>query len=232
MVETPFSRRLAAPAAVPLRGLPVATLGLVFGSLAGLLLLGLVVEPGSGQQFVARYGLLAENLSWRPTTAWLSVITWHFLHGGASHFLANTVILLFAGAVLEARVGAPVVGLLWFIGGGITGLAHLVVAPGADLPLIGSSGGVSVLLGAVLVARWDARLPLPLGRGRRLVVPLWVPLLVWVTLQVIETARYLAGPATIPRVAYWSHLTGFLFGVAAVGGAMLLARRWPKNGSA
>lgn len=75
-----------------------------------------------------------------------------FLHFGAEHLFFNMLLLLFAGDMLQTRVGA-VRYLLIYMGGGLAGnLLSLAVsaAQGEDIVSAGASGAIFAVLGGLV----------------------------------------------------------------------------------
>lgn len=92
--------------------------------------------------------------------------------------------------------------------------------PASTVPMIGASGAVSAVLGAyyvlfprayVITLVWFV-LPFTLA------LPAGFYLGYWAFLQLVQ------GLLGVPGIAFWAHLGGFVFGVAAV--RAFLPRRW------
>ncbi|MDO5540496.1 MAG: rhomboid family intramembrane serine protease [Eubacteriales bacterium] len=80
------------------------------------------------------------------------LITCMFLHFGAEHLLFNMLLLLFAGDMLETRMG-PVRYLLIYLGGGVAGnlLSLFIAASSGDYAVsAGASGGIFAVIGALV----------------------------------------------------------------------------------
>jgi membrane associated rhomboid family serine protease len=151
--------------------------------------------------------------------AWLTLVTSMFIHAGWLHILGNMLYLWVFGDNVEDRLGH-----LWYTGFYLTsGLAaaflQTVIDPGSDIPNVGASGAIAGVLGAYLVFY-------PGSRVRTLLlitiiplivkIPAFVLLIVWFLLQFISGIGSL-GSADMGGVAYFAHVGGFIFGMAAAG---------------
>lgn len=81
--------------------------------------------------------------------AW-TFVTYAFLHADATHLLVNVPMYAAVGAVVARRIG-----VMRFVGfflatAAASAAAHMVVHPGADVPVVGASGVISGLLGSLL----------------------------------------------------------------------------------
>lgn len=203
-------------------------------TLVGLVALGMLIQSMLGvegnQQLANSYGVTAGSWDWLAPHSYLTLVTFPFLHGNALHYLSNAIMLLLVGVVVESRLRGWVLLALWLTGSALSALAHVVLFPDLNLPLIGASGGIAVLLGVALVVCRDVHLPLRLGRVS-CAIPLWGVLLAWAALQLYQFVQHGLLSNGPPAVAYWSHLAGFVFGALALAalhiGAPALARRAP-----
>jgi membrane associated rhomboid family serine protease len=140
-----------------------------------------------------------------------TLVTYAFLHGGWLHLISNMLFLWVFADNIEDAFGHAAFAVFYVIAGIAGGLAHALIDPGSQAPLIGASGAVSGVLGAYLLLYPRARvwillfmrLPLRLGA-------VWV-LGGWFALQIVSL--FAAGPGVI-EVAWWAHIGGFLSGLA------------------
>ncbi len=110
----------------------------------------------------------------------------------------------------------------------LAGLAHWAVYPDSILPLLGASGAIAALMGAVAVACPSAQVnlfgffgPLFAASMKSVAVPAGTVLLVWFIYQ--SFMFFLAsGP---DGVAWVTHLAGFAVGALAAAGNGKRARR-------
>jgi len=147
-----------------------------------------------------------------------------FTHGGLVHLGGNMLFLWATGPFVEAVLGGGVF-LVLYLAGGLAALGTHWVASGAStVPLVGASGAIAAVMGALLVRDASARirfffLPIIWIPRLRFVfgVPAFVVLPLWFGEQVISARLEPEAP-----VAWWAHIGGFVFGMAA---AALLGRR-------
>ena len=145
--------------------------------------------------------------------AW-TFLTHALLHEGWAHLGFNAAMLAALGKGIHARIGgARLIGLLAFatIGGA---LGHLAVNWGSPAAMLGASGGVSGLLGALLrfVFRpnWMPAASIGEALGESRVRGVIVALVVMnVALVALGTALFGGGGGNI---AWGAHLGGFLAG--------------------
>jgi membrane associated rhomboid family serine protease len=78
-----------------------------------------------------------------------TLVTSIFVHAGILHLLFNLFALIFIGSVLESRIGTPRMLAIFLITGIIGNLTHAAVFWGSYVPLVGASGAILGLLGAL-----------------------------------------------------------------------------------
>lgn len=84
---------------------------------------------------------------WTP----LSIISFSFLHAGWMHLAFNTLMLVAMGSGLEKSIGIKKY-LMIYIGTTLfAAFAHLALYPASTMPIIGASGGISGIFGAMIV---------------------------------------------------------------------------------
>ena len=138
----------------------------------------------------------------------LSPITYQFLHGGWVHLAVNMFTLAAFGAPVERLWGSGRFVAFYLSAGIVAGLIHVLFfssPPYDSSPVIGASGAISGLFGAVLmtlrrIGRLNSLLP---------VAGLWIALNVILGL-------YGGGPGTGGEpVAWTAHIGGFVYGLLA-----------------
>lgn len=156
---------------------------------------------GQAYQYGAFWpGLLSDwkaNYAYQPLSMFL---TYAFLHSGPWHMVLNTVTLFSLGDALVERIGQGRFLLLYLLSalGGASGFAAM--APAAS-PMVGASGALFGLAGALILDLW--------WETRKLRV-LFVPVLGLIALNV---AMYWAMDGLL---AWQTHLGGFLAGALAM----------------
>ena len=118
--------------------------------------------------------------AWFP--GWATLFTSMFVHGGWAHLIFNMWYLWIFGNNVEDAMTRPRYLVFYLVCGLLATATQVLVAPGADVPLIGASGAIAGVLGGYLVLFPRARvltvIPLivvwPVFE-----VPAWILLLVW-----------------------------------------------------
>lgn len=209
----------------PGHGPAVATAGLV-----ALNLLGFLLELQAGPNLdglLQRWGLVPAEVARAvrgvgEQGALFTLVSSQFLHVGWLHLLVNVLYLGVFGAAVEGAIGSPRFVVLYLLGGAIGAGAHVLAQPDATQPAIGASGAVAAVIAANLALS-------PGGTLGTLAPVLFVSssstardlpalglLLVWVVAQVFSGVAGLDAPEGV-MVAWWSHLGGFLGGLALSG---------------
>jgi rhomboid protease GluP len=163
-------------------------------------------------------GLLA---GWKPNypgQAAAMFVTYALLHGGPGHLAANMITLWALGREVVAQVGTGRF-LLIYAASALGGAAVYGALARSAQPMVGASGALFGLAGALLAWAWAARV----GCREGLWPVVWVALL----LVAINLAMYWALDG---QLAWQTHLGGFVVGW---GAALLLGRppRAPRDGA-
>jgi rhomboid family protein len=157
---------------------------------------------------------------------WLTVLTSMFMHGGFLHLAGNMLFLWIFGNNVEDAMG-PVRYVVFYVLGGAAALAGQVLFdPDAAVPTIGASGAVAAVLGGYILLHPRARV-LTLIFIVFFVTIVEIPAVIMLGLWFVEQAFFAARDLSDPLgggggVAYWAHVGGFVFGLAAI---RLFARR-------
>jgi rhomboid protease GluP len=195
-LPTPTRRGLAGPATLSLAGF----LALAF---VGQLLLDATVGPYlvggfrmSASQVVSAFVL---GLPIPDGDAWWRHLSYAFVHGGLIHVGFNLWVLLDIGRLLEGGRGAPDLVAAFAAGTAMGAILTAMAQAGEAVVLVGASGGVLGVAGALLadVVRSRHQADRALLRG----------LLQWMALIGLLSVA-------IPNVSLWGHVGG------VVGGAL------------
>jgi len=172
---------------------------------------------------------LIYELAFKPANpSLISAITACFLHADLFHLAGNVLYLGLLGGPVEDRLGRGRFIVLYLLSGVLAMSAQAAVvllrAPAlAVYPVIGASGAVAGILGALLVRLPHARVrvasaTLMFLHGVHKVgvrhVPAVIAVMAWIGIQL---AYGLALPHG--RTAYWSHLGGLVAGIALAAAA-------------
>ena len=142
-----------------------------------------------------------------------------FLHGGWLHLVGNMWTLWIFGDNVEDRLGHGKFLLLYLASGIAAALMHIYTNLGSPVPTIGASGAIAGVMGAYFRFFPHARIEtviLPFIFGPYFVLPAVLFLGWWFLLQFFNGALSLSAAGHgFGGIAWWAHVGGFLFGVAA-----------------
>jgi len=150
----------------------------------------------------------------------LTVFSSMFMHGGILHLAGNMLFLWIFGNNVEDSMG-HVKFIAFYLLGGLAALAgQIIIEPNAAVPTIGASGAVAAVLGGYILLYPRARvvtLIFIVFFFTILELPAMLILGFWFLQQVAFGYFDLANPAGGGGgVAYFAHIGGFLFGLAAI----------------
>jgi len=135
----------------------------------------------------------------------VSPLTYQFMHGNWTHLGVNMLGLLAFGAGVERWIGPWRMLALALLCGVLSAAAHLAVYPYSGDPVVGASGAISGLFGAILRAGFDRRAP---GALRRLLLLVGL----WLVINVVTAQTGMPGAAP-GQVAWAAHAGGFVAGL-------------------
>jgi len=173
----------------------------------------------AGGLFPAR--LSGDNSAFADITflvpALLTPLTAAFLHGGIAHVIMNMLMLLLIGKMVERVLGGGLFLALYFVSAyaaaGTEWLAADLQLPmSLDMmaPAIGASGAISGIIGAYVLL-FPNKQPKPWGPiPAEIARPLHLTL-AWIGLNL---AMGFVGPGLGIGIAIWSHIGGFMTGLA------------------
>jgi membrane associated rhomboid family serine protease len=150
--------------------------------------------------------------------ALVTLATSLFLHSGLLHIAGNMLYLFIFGPAVEQRMGHLRYLLFYMFAGAAAGLAMVAMGPESRVAVIGASGAIAGVLGAyfVLYPRGRIMTVLPLFVFIQFVeIPAIFYLLIWFAVQLYAGINSGAHGPQLGGVAWWAHVGGFLFGVAA-----------------
>jgi len=161
------------------------------------------------QQLVTEFGLVPANITGDQGNLLLnlvSLITYQFLHGGWVHLGVNMLSLAAFGAPVERLLGVRRFVLFYLSAGVVSAAVHVVFFPESPDPVIGASGAISGVFGAVLmlmrqVGSLSSLLPIA---G------------IWIALNVFFGIFGGTPGAGGEPVAWTAHIGGFIYGLAAI----------------
>jgi membrane associated rhomboid family serine protease len=185
----------------------ICELGVIPGELLHTLPQGMQIPVGPGLSCQLGGG-----------SAWYTLLTSMFMHGGWLHIIGNMWFLWIFGNNVEDSMGHGRYVAFYLICGVLAALAQIFVSPHSAAPMIGASGAISGVMGAYLVLYPRVRVHTLLFLGffvTTIAVPAYLMLLYWIFLQFISGV-FAAGAGTQGGVAFMAHVGGFVAGVALI----------------
>jgi membrane associated rhomboid family serine protease len=182
------------------------------------------IGPSVLNGFIHSWGLVPARFWAEPQSAWLTIFSAMFLHGGWLHIVSNMWVLFIFGDNVEDRMGGLGYLLFYLLSGVAAALLQAYILPGSSVPMIGASGAIAGVLGAYLVLYPRARILslVPILFIFTLIeIPAPIFLLFWFASQLFSGFLTLSG-ASGSGIAWWAHTGGFIFGIL---GAFLFTRR-------
>jgi membrane associated rhomboid family serine protease len=151
---------------------------------------------------------------------WVTAFSSMFMHGSILHLGGNMLFLWIFGNNVEDSMG-PVKFLAFYLLGGLAAIAaQIAIEPNAAVPTIGASGAVAAVLGGYILLYPRARVITVIFIIFFFTIVELPALLIlgfWFLQQVAFGAYGLANPAGGGGgVAYFAHIGGFIFGLAAI----------------
>lgn len=199
---------------IPSRNYPVVTTAII--GINVLIYLLQLTAGGEGGRLAYIYGLvparytdprLSGYFTWIQQV--FSFFSFMFLHGGFLHLLGNMWSLWIFGDNVEDRLG-PLRYLAFYLACGVaSGLSHLVLNIGSNVPTIGASGAIAGVMGAYFILYPRARI-LTLVLILIVEIPAYFFLGFWFLMQFFSAT---ASSGTGGGIAWWAHIGGFIFGV-------------------
>lgn len=94
-----------------------------------------------------------------------TIFTSMFIHAGFAHIFGNMIVFFFIGTALEERIGGKKFIIIYLLSGICGALAHSFTDLGSSIPLVGASGAIFGIMGALVFAypRDEVVMPIPLG---------------------------------------------------------------------
>lgn len=161
---------------------------------------------------------VVQELAFRPEDLtngrFYTLFTSMFLHADfVAHLLGNMLFLFLLGMPLEQRIGKARFAAVYFVAG-VAGTLFmgLVLADTPRTLVLGASGAISGLMGALLLLYPRDQIPMILGFIFLPKVPVWLAGVSWLVLSVVQYAGL-----SNSGVAWEAHLVGFIAGAVVAG---------------
>jgi membrane associated rhomboid family serine protease len=209
----------------PRRYTPVMTWGLIVVNVAifmvetqipahtlerAFLFLGVVPARFTQPMWTLRHGA--------DPVGFLSFLTCMFLHGGWIHVLGNMWTLWIFGDNVEDRMGSRKFLVFYLLSGLFASMIHVITNPASVVPIVGASGAIAGVMGAyyTMFPRAKITILIPIFFFPFFFeIPAVFFLAFWFVQQLFTGTLSLAAPQFAGGIAWWAHVGGFLFGVAA-----------------
>ena len=151
---------------------------------------------------------------------WSTVFTSMFLHGGFLHIAFNMLFLWIFGNNVEDSMGRPRFLAFYLLAGIVAAYTQALLSASSTVPAIGASGAIAGVLGGYLLLFPRARVltvVLIILFVTIIEIPAAILLAVWFVLQFLPAlGQVTTSAAGGEGVAYWAHVGGFAFGLAAI----------------
>lgn len=193
-------------------GASIGTKGLIF-----LCILIFFAQISTGQEnFVASiytYGFIPASFFANPGGEFWRLLTSMFMHGSFSHLFGNMWFLWVFAPALEGKMGLKRFLLLYLLSGVGAAMLHGAFDSSSSIPMVGASGAISGVLGAyfILFSR-SFILTLVFPFFFTVWIPAFFYLGYWAFIQLVY------GLLSLPGVAWWAHVGGFLIGLTLAPG--------------
>ncbi len=189
--------------------LPPAILWLIAINVAVQLARQVLSDPVD-QQLILQLGLVPAAYTADPGGDFLSLVaapfTYQFLHGGWAHLGINMLSLAAFGAPVERLLGARRFVAFYLSAGLVAGLVHVLFFSDSPDPVIGASGAISGVFGAVLI----------LMRRVGSLTSLLPIAGIWIALNIFfGLVGGTPGGGGEP-IAWTAHIGGFVYGLIAI----------------
>lgn len=205
----------------PTETVPFVTIAFIVINIA-VFLYQLIGDQGV---IVASYGAIPAALvpfgelgPMQPLPPAATLLTSMFMHGGFLHLGGNMLYLWIFGNNIEDELGHVGFVVFYVLCGVVAAYAHALSSPNSLVPMIGASGAIAGVLGAYLwlYPRAQVHTLLFLGFFVQVIkLPALIVIGFWAIIQAINSISALGGSSG-GGVAWFAHLGGFAFGLAAI----------------
>jgi len=145
----------------------------------------------------------------------LTLLTYMFFHGDIIHIGGNMLFLWVFGDNVEDAMGHVRYLVFYLLCGLLAGLAHAVIAPGSEVPLIGASGAVAGVISAYLMLHPRVRVWVLVFKVFPMQISAAIVLGLWIVTQIVMVL--MPQSAQEPgAVAWWAHIGGLIAGAVLV----------------
>lgn len=136
-----------------------------------------------------------------------------FLHAGFGHLIGNLWVLYLFGDNVEDRMGRFNYLMFYFFCGLMADASQILSNPSCTMPSIGASGAIAGILGAYLILFPEVRVKTWVTWYWCPMIPAWIIIGGWFTLQCISSAMPSDG---VESIAWFAHIGGFVAGLTVL----------------
>ncbi|MDB4971817.1 MAG: rhomboid family serine protease [Myxococcaceae bacterium] len=203
----------------PTRRVPYVTYLFIALNIAMFIYQYIDLTPTQNQEFTHQHGVIPYFLLSGYGPSLSTPLTSMFMHGGLGHLMSNMWFLHVFGDNVEDQLGRLRYVFFYFFTGVVAVLAHALIQPSSQLPLVGASGAISGVLGAYLLMFPRARVVTFFPIFFFFELPAFFFILIWFAMQVFSGCDSLSSTQTA-GVAFFAHVGGFCAGLGfvALGG--------------
>ncbi|MCK5024120.1 MAG: rhomboid family intramembrane serine protease [Thermoplasmata archaeon] len=137
-----------------------------------------------------------------------SIITSMYMHADPFHLIGNVLILYLIGLPLEERIGSKNWGIIYFTTGIVATMMFYIFHPASTSFLLGASGAIYGIGGALLVLYPKDRIPMFIGPIFSTRAPVWLAV---GTMFILST--FLVMMSIDDGVAHLAHFGGIVCGI-------------------
>ena len=151
------------------------------------------------------------------TSAWYTVITSMFMHGGWFHIIGNMWFLWIFGNNVEDSMGSFRFVVFYLLCGLLAAALQTATNPDSAIPMVGASGAIGGVMGAYILLYPRVHVHMLFFFGfyvTTFAVPAVLMLGYWLLIQVIGGLGTLGAQGG--GVAFWAHIGGFVGGAALI----------------
>lgn len=197
----------------PTRRVPYVTYAFIALNIAVFVYQYILLPPAANEIVLHRHGVVPSFLLSGYGPSLSTPITSMFMHGGLGHLMSNMWFLHVFGDNVEDVLGRVRFVLFYLFTGVVAVLAHVLIQPESNLPLVGASGAISGVLGGYVLLYPRARVVTFVPIFFFFELPAFFFILVWFGMQVLSGYGSLSATDTA-GIAFFAHIGGFLAGVA------------------
>jgi len=207
---------------IPTRRIPIVTIVLIALNVL-MFMMELSLQAAGGTEalnaLTYRWGVVAYRITHAfSVTAFLTLLTSQFLHGGFMHLIGNMLYLWIFGNNVEDAVGRGRFIFFYLLCGVLAALAQVLADTDAQVPAIGASGAIAGVLGGYILLFPHARVDTLIAMGyfvRLRPMPAYLVIGLWFVLQLFNGVLSL-GVGQMGGVAWFAHIGGFLAGLLLI----------------